>query len=94
MMDLPAGTRVWRSVELLALKFHPGSACNIDPDGQRDRFCPPGEPDCHESAVFEAPALAPGCDDIAMMDKAVEQRLGHLSNRRRRRAIPLRSGCR
>jgi hypothetical protein len=23
-----------------ALKLHPGSACNIDPDGRRDRFVP------------------------------------------------------
>jgi hypothetical protein len=67
-----------------ALKFHPGSARNIDPDGRRSGargrclFAHRGKPGWYSGAIFEAPAVVPGFDDIAMMGKAIEQRRGHL----------------
>ena len=40
------------------------------------------------TAVFEAPAVVAGLDDIAVMGDAVEQSRGHLGIAERRRPLP------
>ena len=41
-------------------------------------FAHRGKPGWHSGAVFEAPALVAGFDDLAMMGQAIEERRRHL----------------